>query len=112
MEEDNRRLLGSETIITVTGDKKDVKVYAMGFIEKLHLIKKYTNTKYINGYSYKEVDEMSIMIEILTKCVQGCTVHELDFNAQELYDKYFKSRKDEEKEKKEDTSTTMLSVTK
>lgn len=112
MEQKTRRVLGKETILTVDGEDKEIIVYSMGFLEKLQLIKKFTTVKYINGYSYKEVDEVSIMMEILSKCIEGVTIHELDFNAQDIYEKYFKPKDNKEQEKKDDTSTITHSVTK
>jgi vacuolar-type H+-ATPase subunit H len=47
------------------------------------------------------------MQEVLNRCIEGCSVNELDYNAQELYDKYFKKKEDnKDEEKKEITSTT------
>lgn len=111
-EKKNRRVLGTETIVTESGEEKEITIHTMGFVEKLQLIKKHTSSKYINGYSYKEVDEIAIMTEILTRCVEGATIYELDFNAQEIYDKYFKPKDNKEQEKKENTSTITHSDTK
>jgi hypothetical protein len=104
---ENRRLLGTEKITLLDGTEREIKVYGMGFVEKLNLIKKHTKTSYIKGFSYKEVDEISIMQEVLEKCIVGCDVNELDYNAQDIYDKYFKKKEDDkDEEKKEITSTT------
>ena len=106
---ENRRLLGTETITTVSGDEKEISVYAMGFVEKMNLVKKFTKTTYIKGFSYKEVDEASIMLEVLGRCIKGATIEELDYNAQDIYEKCFKKKEESEDDKKKDnTSTTTL----
>lgn len=101
-----RRILGKETITTVNGEEKEVIIKSMGFIEKIQLIKKHTSTKFINGFTYKDVDEPQVMIEVLKNCVEGATLDELDYNTEYLYKKYFEKKKDKEEEKKDVTSTT------
>lgn len=99
-----RRILGKETVTLLDGTEKEITIYSFGFYEKLQLVKRCTKTEYIKGYSYKTVDEIGVMTDILRTVIDGATIEELDYNAQEIYDKYFKPS--EEKTKKDNTSTT------
>jgi len=104
---ENRRLLGEETITILSGEKRDIKVYELGFIEKINLIKKHTKKQFIKGFLYKDLDEESMILEVLTKCIKGVNIDELGYNAQLIYQKYFIPKDDDEENKKKGhTSTT------
>ena len=100
-----RRILGTEKVILLDGTDREITIKAVGFYEKLKLQQKYTKTQFINGYSYKVVDEVAIMEEIFRKCIEGANIEELDYNAQEIYNKYFNKSGDDTK--KSETSETM-----
>ena len=103
-----KRILGTEKITLVDGTEKEITIKAMSGYEKLRLIKKHTKHKLVNGYTYKSVDEVGIMMDILSSCIDGANPEELDFDIENLYNKYFKSSPD--KTKKENTSTTSQTV--
>jgi len=105
-----RRVLGKEKLVLVDGTEVEVSVHAVGFVEKYDLVKKHTTRTREKGFSYVEIDEISIRNDVLKIALPDIEINSLDYNMEELYNKYF--GKNEDAEKKEKTSISGQTDTK
>ena len=97
-----RKILGKEKISLLSGEEREVNVYAVGYYEKSQFIRKHTTVTYDKGHQYKNVDELAVVDEILKIAIQDVPIEELDYDIDKIYKKYFAP---DEHDKKEKTST-------
>jgi len=95
----DRKVLGTEKISLLNGEEKTVNVYAIGHYEKTQFIRKYTKDVYDKGHHYKTVDELAIVDEILKVALSEVNIEHLDYDAHDIYQKYFGPKEQEKKEK-------------
>lgn len=102
----DRRILGTEKIRMKDGTEVETNVYSVSYAEKMKLVRKYTEVKLDKGYQYKVIDEVAIRDEIMKIALSDINFDDLDFFADEIYDKYFLKSEDSKKEKTSSSGQT------
>ena len=97
-----RATLGTEMITLLSGEERQINIYAVGYYEKMQIVKKNTKVVFDKGHQYKVLDEYEVVEEIIKISMKDVPLNELGYDIDKIYKKYFEEKA---QEKKEETST-------